>query len=580
MNFINIEKQNHRVKKKVFLCVFVSLCLILFITNSISQETKTSQINKAKEILNDRGEVVLKFTKPSNISLSQLSKMISIDKVKHDTIYGYLNRREFEVFLKFGIDFIVIEPPLVQMTLKSIGSVWNWNQYPTYSEYVSMMDSFAQTYPSLCKIINAGSSVKGHSIIFARISSDTTKIKPAVMYSSSMHGNELGGYVMMLRFIDFLLTNYNLNSEVKTLVDSLDIWINPLANPDGAYKGGDNTVFLSTRLNADSVDLNRNFPDPVMGDHPDGNSYQPETNAMMNLMNKYHFILSANFHAGDEVVNYPWDSSPTMHPDSMWFRYISQEYADSAHTYGRPGYFTEVDPSGIIDGYAWYAVYGGRQDYMTYFHHGREVTIELDVTKMTPENELNNLWNYNYRSFLHYLEQGMYGVRGTITDSISHNAIKAEIELIDHDNDSSVICSDSLSGKYYRLINTGTYNIRFLSPGYYIKEIQNVAVNNRQITWLDVALKPWNESVSTQKSELNISLFPNPCTHFLNIRSSENSITNAGIIIYDVTGKIILSLEKFDLNSQLDLSNLQTGTYFLQFKTSAANCQKVLVVKH
>jgi Zinc carboxypeptidase/Secretion system C-terminal sorting domain len=436
MKNITAKSQSRREAQLFDLSAFASLRFILFVliifqfSSLYSQESPASEITKAEKIIKDRGEVVLKFAKPSNISMFQITRMLSIDKVKNDSIYAYLNRKEFATFLKLKINFDVVETPQIVRTLKSSGSIWDWNKYPTYSEYLAMMDSFARAYPSLCKIIDAGKSVKGHNILFARISSDTTRLKPKVMFSSSMHGNELVGYVLMLRLIEYLLKNYNSNSTVTTLVDSLEIWINPLANPDATYKGGDNDVWHATYFNADSINLNRNFPDPVEGPHPDGDAvYEPETKAMMALMNKYNYILSANFHSGSEVVNYPWDSRPEMHPDSTWFRYISHEYADTAQFYGRPGYFTDVDPSGITDGWAWYAVFGGRQDYITYFHNGREVTIEIDETKMTPESELDNLWNYNYRSFLHYLQHAIYGIGKIVKTSIKSGLSENESEI-------------------------------------------------------------------------------------------------------------------------------------------------------
>jgi len=50
------------------------------------------------------------------------------------------------------------------------------------------------------------------------------------MYTSSMHGDELTGYVLMLRLIDSLLSTYGTNPRVTNLVNNFEIWINPLAN--------------------------------------------------------------------------------------------------------------------------------------------------------------------------------------------------------------------------------------------------------------------------------------------------------------------------------------------------------------
>ena len=48
-------------------------------------------------------------------------------------------------------------------------------------------------------------------------------------------------------------------------------------------------------------DLNRNFPDPGLSNVV----RQKETLDMIKFMRKHHFVISANFHSGAEVVNYP-----------------------------------------------------------------------------------------------------------------------------------------------------------------------------------------------------------------------------------------------------------------------------------
>ncbi|MCK7536337.1 MAG: hypothetical protein MZV63_37830 [Marinilabiliales bacterium] len=85
--------------------------------------------------------------------------------------------------------------------------------------------------------------------------------EPEVFYTSTIHGDETAGFILMLRLADYLLKNYNTDSRVKDLVDNLEIWINPLANPDGTYRSG-NYIISPVRFNANGYDLNRNFPDP------------------------------------------------------------------------------------------------------------------------------------------------------------------------------------------------------------------------------------------------------------------------------------------------------------------------------
>ena len=104
---------------------------------------------------------------------------------------------------------------------------------------------------------------------------------------------------------------------------------------------------------------------------------------MMRFLAKHRFVLSANFHSGEEVVNYPWDRWSRDHPDKEWFYMISRAYADTVHRHAPYGYMNYLD-NGVTNGYYWYPVNGGRQDYVTYELQGREVTIELDSDYITP----------------------------------------------------------------------------------------------------------------------------------------------------------------------------------------------------
>jgi hypothetical protein len=138
-----------------------------------------------------------------------------------------------------------------------------FTKYPTYAQYDSMMHHFADSYPAICRIDTFGTSIQGRLLLALKISDNpnTDEDEPAFLYTSTMHGDELVGYVLTLRLIDFILSNYGSNPEIDRIVDELEIWINPLANPDGAYYfNRDTTVRYSRRENINGIDLNRNFP--------------------------------------------------------------------------------------------------------------------------------------------------------------------------------------------------------------------------------------------------------------------------------------------------------------------------------
>ncbi|MEW5925000.1 MAG: M14 family zinc carboxypeptidase [Candidatus Zixiibacteriota bacterium] len=441
-------------------------------------------------------ETYFRFKIDSPKDISRLTKIISIDDVRDNVVYAYANNQELENFKQLGIEFEILQHPgtLIQPEMSSDkADIAEWDSYPTYEGYVSMMNQFAADYPSLCQIVNAGSSVQGRSILFAKISDNvgTEENEPEVMFSSSIHGDETTGFVLMLRLIDSLLSAYGSDSLITRLVDSCEIWINPAANPDGTYHGGNSSVYGATRYNVNGVDLNRNFPDPQDGDHPDGNSWQPETIVMMNLASAHSFAISANFHGGVEVVNYPWDTWSRLHPDNQWFIDISRMYADSAQYYSPSGYMTYLN-DGITNGYAWYEVNGGRQDFMNFWYGCREATIEISDVKLLSASQLPAHWVYNRVSFLNWFENALYGVRGIVTDSVTGLPIAATITVVGHDTgiDSSRIFTDPDVGDYHRMLDAGTYTLEFKSPGYTAKTVSNITITDNHATVVDVALAP------------------------------------------------------------------------------------------
>jgi len=444
-------------------------------------------------------EYYFKFAIDDRQQLDSLTRIISIDNVRDDTVFAYANENQMDEFKKLNIEYIILPHPgslLVPKMSRSKEDVRDWDSYPTYTAYVDMVYQFQTDYPDLCVIEDIGTSVNGRSLLYARISDNVNieENEPEVMYTSTMHGDETTGYILMLRLIDYLLTNYGVDSLATRLVDSCEIWINPNANPDGTYYGGDYTVQNARRYNANSVDLNRNFPDPQDGDHPDGHAWQPETVAMMDFAALHNFIISANFHGGVEVVNYPWDTWATLHADDSWYIDISRHYADSAQYYSPTGYMTYKN-NGITNGYAWYTVNGGRQDYMNYWHNCREVTIELSDVKLLPESQLDAHWTYNKSSFLNYLENGLYGIRGFVTDAVTGLPLDATIAVLGHEYYNSEAVTDPDVGDYHRMLDDGTYDLEFSADGYYTDTIESISVVEYSTVIADMVLEPVRDGI-------------------------------------------------------------------------------------
>ncbi|MCK4338484.1 MAG: carboxypeptidase regulatory-like domain-containing protein, partial [Candidatus Cloacimonetes bacterium] len=465
--------------------VNIIICIIFF--TLISNSLLSSELEKEVQNI----ETYFKFTISSKEEINTLTKIVSIDNVIGTEVYAYANQYELQKLKELGYDIEILPHPgtlIIPKMAKTKEQIRDWDSYPTYGDYVDMMYQFGVDYPDICMVENIGYSVEGREILFAKISDsvDVEENEPEFMYTATMHGDETAGYILMLRLIDSLLTSYGFDDRITYLVDNTEIWINPLANPDGTYHGGNHTVYGAIRYNANGVDLNRNFPDPEDGPHPDGNPWQPETIVMMDLADSHSFVHSANFHGGAEVVNYPWDTWPRLHADDEWYQVISHEYADTVHAYAPSNYMNGFN-NGITNGYQWYTINGGRQDYMNYFQACREVTIELSDTKLLPASQLPAHWEYNKRSFINYIDNVLYGIRGVVTDSLN-NPLDAMITVVDHDFDSSEVFTDPDIGDYHRMLLPGTYDLTFSSYGYIPQTITDIAVVDTGATIVNVTL--------------------------------------------------------------------------------------------
>jgi hypothetical protein len=482
----------------------------------------------------DWNQYYFQFELLNKAELQNITKIISIDNIKGNWVYAYANDDEWKAFQELGYKTRLLPAPssLVEHAMsRSVSQAKLWDTYPTYETYVATMYAFATAYPNLCQIVDAGTTVGGRKVLFAKISDNvaTAEAEPEVIYTGTIHGDETVGFILLQRLIDTLLSNYGTDSRITNIVNSMELWICPNTNPDGTYYGGNSTVSGARRANANGFDLNRNFP-TITGSQPSGQTRQIETTNMMNFINSHHFTHGANFHGGAEVVNFPWDYTYSLHPDDSWYSTSSFAYANSAKANGPTGYFTSVDASGVTNGAAWYVIDGGRQDWMNYAAHGREVTIELSYTKLPAASTLLNYWNYNYDALLSYLEQALYGVHGVVSDPYG-NPLQATISIAGHDDAYSTVITDPANGDFYRYLSPGTYSLTISASGYPDKVISGVVVNANTKTPLSVTMGeiPHAQSISLQPGwnmlSFNIDLGSNDFTSVFgsNLRQIKNN---------------------------------------------------------
>lgn len=218
--------------------------------------------------------------------------------------------------------------------------------YRTYDEMLDLVNVWKSQYPDLFHWHDVGDTWEkkqgqaDHDLYVARLTSlRGPDDKPKLFIVAEHHARELITPETALYFIDDLLRNYGDDATITWLLDSREIWVMPMANPDGYTKAAQaenwrkNTHETDTCLrgappNSYGVDLNRNYGhewgnDDGSSNDPCNLTYrgdapfsEPETRALRDLIQAENFDLLISLHSwGDEVL-FPWAYTWRPAPDA------------------------------------------------------------------------------------------------------------------------------------------------------------------------------------------------------------------------------------------------------------------------
>ncbi len=399
--------------------------------------------------------------------------------------------------------------------------------YPTHAQIGNIFVQLEIDYPDICRVFTWGYSVLGRELWGLVISADVqnTAPEPEVRLSSTMHGDEPPGMVMLMNLAEYLAVNYGQSGyeDVTHLVDNYEIHIMPLHNPDG--------YVADTRVNAQGVDLNRNFPDPA-GTH---SGQATENIHFMDHADAHHFVVSENGHSGALVVNYPWDYQFALTPDDAAIIQLSLEYS----TYNLPMYNGAFD-QGITNGADWYIITGSLQDW-SYFATGCiDVTIECNNVKWPPATQLDGLWDDNRDSFLHFIKAARYGINGVVTDAATGLPLDAKITVT---GNAQPVFTDPEHGDYYKLLDTGIYDLVVETDGYVTDTITGVATVWGVPTVLDVALDLDLSDVPDRTAmAMHLVAAPNPFNPRTTLTLTNPRTGRVTLDIFDLQGRRVRRL--------------------------------------
>ncbi len=349
-------------------------------------------------------------------------------------------------------------------TLILIGLPIAGAEIPGYPDYRQIEDELAylnDTYPEICALHRIGTTYEGRAIWALKISDNAWKDEgePKVLIMGGHHAKELISTVVPLMFAEFLLDNYSSNGTVKNAIDSTDIWIVPLVNPDGyEYVMEGHTDWRKNRRPVDidgdgivdgtGVDINRNYAHRwgQQGISLDPNSEiycgphafsENESRAIRDLALNRSFVFSISFHSYGQQIFHPWGNSLDSAP-------LDFDLMDSIGE--RMARYNGYD---VMEGWKWYNTTGDSDDWLYANTSCLPFTVELGKEYIPPPHDISRIFEKNRDALLYLLSiasdpyVGVYGERTNLR--ISDFSVKDGIAGITVENQGNYSVSARLT---------------------------------------------------------------------------------------------------------------------------------------
>lgn len=342
--------------------------------------------------------------------------------------------------------------------------------YYTYQQIIDIADSLAQAFPDICQKIILGYSEGGRQLAALKISDNSAidEPEPEVMFEAGIHGDEVGGSENAIRFARDLCKGYGSNTDITELVDTREIWIWLMVNPDGRQS--------MSRYNDNNVDINR---DGAYMWNGEGNSpaacSQIETKTMRDFGASNQFVIFTDYHSGTEYISYPWSYREDNAPDKLHIHQLASVYASTSGynniPYGQ-GY------SGM------YPINGSSKDLFYGSFGAVSWSIEISMYKQPAAASINGYYLKNKPAMLAMVEKAGLGLQGIITDSLSGLPIPAIINV----NNYYPCYNDPLIGDYHKYLTEGTYSVVIIASGYEAKTFEGVTIPVGGTTTLNARL--------------------------------------------------------------------------------------------
>mgnify|MGYP006299156455 CR=1 FL=1 len=254
-------------------------------------------------------------------------------------------------------------------------------EYHTYNTMTQNLHNLSEQYSDIFHLESIGTTFEGRSIWMMKVTDNPSQEEhePAVLLMGAHHGNEKPSYESLIFFLNYIAEayyaeNYDLDGDslvdeddfdgidndndglvdedpseerIKSIVDSTEIYVIPMVNPDGVeYNWRKNrapnygSFGTADEITSYGVDLNRNYDylwylpyilplnymlpfiisDQSWNYRGEHGFSEVETQSIRDfVLDHTNIEISLSYHTYSEVIFYPWMHTSLETPDEQTF---------------------------------------------------------------------------------------------------------------------------------------------------------------------------------------------------------------------------------------------------------------------
>lgn len=384
-----------------------------------------------------------------------------------------------------GNEFKAIQAmmPLEIVHTKAVSlSVAPDEEYLNYDELSAKLNALANQYSNIMRLEEVGKSIEGRPILAVKLTDNVGEreaTEPVVFFNAMHHAREVMTTEVAFDTIEYLTANYGTDADVTRWLDSTEIWLMPMVNPDGNHKvWHDNNMWRKNTRDGFGVDINRNYPYKwgKCGGSSGATSNEtyrgaaagsePETQALMNLVAKIKPALSIAYHSFSELVLYPYGCQN--------MRTVNRGVVEGFGKKIASVLTSDADPSrGYKAGTSWdilYSVDGGDIDWMHEVHQVIPYVIELNGEAQGFQPSYKDWRNKTtlkarkaWMLMLNRVHQsGVHGVISQIGAPVA--GAKVVVSSRELPELLAITYTSNLDGSFHVVLDPGTYTVKVTHP--------------------------------------------------------------------------------------------------------------------